>query len=65
MRIILNGEARDCVAGTVEQVLEEAGFGDAVVATALNGRFVPVAERASTPIAEGDEVEVLAPMQGG
>ena len=38
---------------------------DAVVATALNGQFVPVGSRTNARLAEGDRLEVLAPMQGG
>jgi sulfur carrier protein len=31
----------------------------------VNGEFVAVEERARTALAEGDRIEVLAPMQGG
>jgi len=41
------------------------GYGGAVVATAVNGEFVPTAARQTARLAEGDRVEVLAPMQGG
>jgi sulfur carrier protein len=41
------------------------GFGDALVATALNGEFVPVGSRANIQLKDGDQLEVLAPMQGG
>ena len=37
----------------------------AVVATALNGEFVASAARDAVALSEGDQVEVLAPMQGG
>jgi sulfur carrier protein len=36
-----------------------------VVATAVNGRFVRLADRPATPLKEGDKIEILAPMQGG
>ena len=65
MNIILNGEARTLRATTLDAALAEAGYADAVVATALNGRFVPQTARATQPLKDGDAIEVLAPMQGG
>ncbi|MBX5461465.1 MAG: sulfur carrier protein ThiS [Steroidobacteraceae bacterium] len=65
MRILVNGDPRDLAESNLERALEELGFGGAVVATALNGEFVSAASRASTVLAEGDRLEVLAPMQGG
>jgi sulfur carrier protein len=65
MRIIVNGASRDIAAQDLTSVLAELGLGGAVVATALNGEFVPSGERGATRIAEGDRLEVLAPMQGG
>lgn len=65
MRIIVNDESHEIAAATVAAALGELGFADAVVATALNGEFVPIAQRWQTPLAEGDRLDVLAPMQGG
>jgi len=65
MRILVNGAWRETVAPELSAVLEELGYGEAVVATAVNGEFVAAAVRAGTRLAEGDRVEVLAPMQGG
>ena len=65
MRIFLNGTAHDVDADTLADALDVLGYGGAIVATALNGRFVPVAARADTPLAHGDKIEVVAPMQGG
>lgn len=65
MRIILNGEPRQLSASTLAEALIELDFGDAIVATAVNGRFVPVSARAALALAEADALEVLAPMQGG
>jgi sulfur carrier protein len=41
------------------------GYGGAAVATALNEAFVPSALRASTPLSDGDRLEIVAPKQGG
>jgi sulfur carrier protein len=65
MRILVNGAWRETVAGELSSVLQELGYGEAVVATAVNGEFVAAGVRAGTRLAEGDRVEVLAPMQGG
>jgi sulfur carrier protein len=46
-------------------VLDELGYGEAVVTTAVNGEFVAAGVRPRTRLAEGDRVEVLAPVQGG
>lgn len=66
MKIIVNGSAHDIKSASLAEALEELGLGgDTVVATALNGEFVASAARADTILADGDRVEVLAPMQGG
>ncbi|MDE2306833.1 MAG: sulfur carrier protein ThiS [Xanthomonadaceae bacterium] len=65
MQIIVNGDARDVDAGTLAQALERLDYAAAVVATAVNGHFVPALARASTALCDGDRVEIVAPMQGG
>jgi sulfur carrier protein len=65
MRIIVNGASREIAARDLAAVLAELGLGEAVVATALNGEFVPSGARGATRIVDGDRLEVLAPMQGG
>ncbi|MCS0496408.1 sulfur carrier protein ThiS [Ancylobacter mangrovi] len=65
MKILVNGESADTRAGTLAELLGELGLGEAIVATALNGAVVRAVKRAATPIASGDRVEILAPMQGG
>ena len=65
MKILVNGAWRDTRAVDLAAALQELGYGEAVVATALNGEFVPVSARPDARLAEGDRLEVLAPMQGG
>jgi sulfur carrier protein len=66
MEIIVNGAVREVSSGaTLAAALEQLGFGAAVVASALNGEFVPAAARMQTLLSQGDRLEVLAPMQGG
>jgi sulfur carrier protein len=61
----VNGEPRMTSATTLAAFMEEAGYGDARVATALNGAFVAVRARAKTTIRPGDRIEIVAPRQGG
>ncbi len=65
MKILVNGAWRETVSADLGTVLQEMGYGDAVVATAVNGEFVPAGLRPTARLADGDRVEVLAPMQGG
>jgi sulfur carrier protein len=65
MKILVNGAWCDTAAADVESALKELGYGESVVATALNGVFVPMSSRSEAALAAGDRLEVLAPMQGG
>jgi len=65
MRIFLNDEVRDTDAGTLAAALDAMGFGGRKIATAVNGRFVAATARPATRLADGDRIEVVAPMQGG
>ena len=65
MKIIVNGDARDVSGATLAEALDALDYGAAVIATAVNGRFVPAALRPSTALGNGDEIEIVAPMQGG
>ena len=65
MRILVNGVWRETAGSGLAATLEELGYGGRVISTAVNGEFVTVEERARTALADGDRLEVLAPMQGG
>ncbi|WP_350334383.1 sulfur carrier protein ThiS [Coralliovum pocilloporae] len=65
MKITLNGKAHNSAADTLSALLDECGYGDRPVATALNEEFVPAPDRAAQKLQDGDRVEVVAPMQGG
>jgi len=65
MTLLLNGEPREVAATTLEQALAELGYAGKVVATAVNGDFVPARKRETVTLVEGDRIEVVAPMQGG
>lgn len=63
--VFVNDETQTVSATTVAALLDELGYGGARVATALNGVFIPVTERAKARLVNGAKVEVVAPMQGG
>ncbi len=65
MNITVNGDSHELHATTLAQALDELGYADAIVATALNGRFVSAANRAAAALVHGDAIEIVAPMQGG
>ncbi|KRS10913.1 hypothetical protein XM53_18440 [Roseovarius atlanticus] len=65
MKLQLNGTPVHSDAPTLAALLTAQGYGDAKIATAVNGTFVPASLRADHALADGDSVEVLAPMQGG
>jgi len=65
MQICVNGAWRESHAPHIAGALVELGYGESVVATALNGEFVPASARDATRLSQGDQLEVLAPMQGG
>ncbi|WP_343245392.1 MoaD/ThiS family protein [Sulfitobacter faviae] len=46
MKIEVNGETREVTAAQLDAALAELGWGEAKVATALNGSFVPAGARA-------------------
>jgi sulfur carrier protein len=63
--ILVNGEPQRTAAGTLAQLLEHLGFSATEVATAVNNEFVPRQDRARTPLAGDDKVEIVAARQGG
>jgi sulfur carrier protein len=65
MRIFVNDDLHDVDPGSLAATLEALGFGGRKIATAVNGRFVAAPARQSTTLADGDRIEVVAPMQGG
>ncbi len=65
LKITVNGEPQLTRAETMAELCATLGYGEAKVATALNGAFVPAAARPETLIREDDRVEIVAPRQGG
>ena len=65
MRLIVNGDAQELSAANLAEALKALDYADAIVATALNGEFVPARKREATPVKDGDRIEIVAPRQGG
>lgn len=65
MRIFVNGDQHTIDPATLAAALDRLGYGGKKIATAVNGRFVAAAARPELKLADGDKVEVVAPMQGG
>lgn len=63
--LIVNGEPAETAVDTLAALVSSLGFADSSVATALNGAFVPRAQRGATLLSHGDKVEIVAPRQGG
>jgi sulfur carrier protein len=65
MRLVVNGESREIEAANLASALAALDYGEATVATALNGEFVPARARDATSLKDGDRIEIVAPRQGG
>ncbi|MCE7548489.1 sulfur carrier protein ThiS [Streptomyces thermodiastaticus] len=66
MTIFINGEPRRVAPGTsLDAVVRSLTAAPSGVAAALNETVVPRARWASTPLRDGDRVEVLTAVQGG
>ena len=65
LSLVVNGQALISRAETLAELISELGYGDAKVATARNGEFVPQAARRDTRLAPDDKVEIVSPRQGG
>jgi sulfur carrier protein len=66
MTIILNGQNLQIPRPlSIQDLLAEHGYGDMLVAVAVNGTFVSRGNHATHMIKNGDTIEIVAPMQGG
>lgn len=66
MKVIINGQEQNFEAPlNLYDVLEQEGYINMMIAVAQNGTFVPKENYTAAAIKEGDEIEIVAPMQGG
>jgi sulfur carrier protein len=65
LKVLLNGEPFATEALTLGELCASLGFAEAKIATAVNGSFVAAGTRETTQLAPADEIEIVAPRQGG
>ncbi|MBN7798702.1 sulfur carrier protein ThiS [Parahaliea mediterranea] len=66
IHITLNGSRTSVAdATTLRQLVRWHSPEEPAVAVALNQRFIPRSEHGDVHLSEGDEVELVTPMQGG
>lgn len=65
MKLIVNGDERELGVRDLAEALSALDYHDAIVATAVNGDFVPARARAGTTLSDGDRIEIVSPRQGG
>jgi sulfur carrier protein len=68
VRVLLNGEPRELAAGTTVSAAVSASGAEPEgrgIAVAIDGEVVPRGRWHSTPLAEGQRVEIVQAVQGG
>ncbi len=65
MRVIVNGQAREVAARSVDALLGELDYEGTHFAIAVNFDVVPKSRWAETQLRSGDEIEIITPRQGG
>ena len=66
MIVIINGQEKTFTAPlNLYDCLAQEGVVEMLVAVAHNRNFVPRGDYLTTFLKDGDELEILAPMQGG
>ena len=65
MRVTVNGESREISSDSVGALLGELEYEGTHFAIAVNYDVVPKSRWAETQLNAGDEIEIIAPRQGG
>ena len=65
MHIIVNGKPHTAETPALIDLLQTLGYTGDFFAVAVNRTVVPRTQYAATVLHEGNEVEILSPMQGG
>jgi sulfur carrier protein len=65
VRVIINGQAREIAATSVDALLGELDYEGTHFAIALNYDVLPKSRWAETTLKSGDEIEIITPRQGG
>jgi len=65
VRVIVNGEAREIAATSLDALLGELDYEGSHFAIAVNYDVLPRSRWAQTQLKAGDEIEIITPRQGG
>ena len=65
MHVIVNGEQTEVAAETLAALLMEMDYEFTQLAIAVNRKVVPKKRWAETALANGDQIEIITPRQGG
>jgi sulfur carrier protein len=65
MRVTVNGEQREISSSSIDALLAELEYEGTHFAIALNYDVLPRSRWAETRLKSGDEIEIIAPRQGG
>ncbi len=65
MRVLINQQDHELRDGATLADAVQAIAASGPFAAAINLRFVPRGQYANTPLAEGDRIEIIAPVTGG
>jgi sulfur carrier protein len=66
IQISLNGHRVDSVAASLQELLQQHGYElTAAIACAVNQQFVPRSQWSQQALADGDRIDVIAPITGG
>lgn len=65
LHVTVNGEARETAAATLAALVDELGLDRRKVAVERNLEIAPRSLHASTPLADGDRIEIVQFVGGG
>ncbi len=66
MKVTINGQLKSFESPlNLYDILEQEELIGMMIAVAQNGTFVPKSEYQATSVNDGDDIEIVAPMQGG
>ena len=65
MLVVINGQSEAISETTLDELCKRFHEEPTLIATAVNGQFVALGERAALSLQEGDRIEILSPRQGG
>ena len=64
--VVLNGEKKSAPAeSSLQTAIDQWQLGEKKFAVAVNSQFIPRSQYAEILLKEGDDIELLVPMQGG